>query len=397
MRRERVLFVTYPYGWGGSEKHLEDLIVRTDPTRLEPVILALHPSTYAAALQTKGRGDVPVHQKTASTFREYRRIFTGLRPDVIVFVNGVHGQFPWWAYAAARLSGARRVVAIEHLQGVPPPPPVTTPGVLGSVRRLVGWRARRMMRLRAPGYLCHRTICVSDAVRRTVVQDYGYSPTRTVTVHNGIDLKYYRRSGMLRDAARASLGIAGHDRLLLYIARLGGLKRVDLLLQTVALMSTERPSLKCVIVGGGPDEKQLRAEMVALGLSDRVQFVGHQDDVRPYLEAADIYVTSSEREGFGLALVEAMAYEVPCVATNIGGHDEIMAKPGTGVLVPPGSSAELARGIAYVLDHPSEAQTMGVAARRMAEERFNIDRMVAELIEIFLAGRSPSSRTIGRR
>jgi glycosyltransferase involved in cell wall biosynthesis len=239
--RERVLFVTYPYGWGGTEKHLEDLIVRADPTRLEPVILALNPSTYAAALQSKGRDDVPVHQKTASTFREYRRIFAGLRPDVIVFVNGVHGQFPWWVYAAARLSGARPVAAIEHLQSLAPPPPVTAPGVLGSVRRLIGWRARHMMRLRAPGYLCHRTICVSDAVRRTVVQDYGYPPTRTVTVHNGIDLKYYRRSGMLRDTARASLGIADDDRLLLYIARLGRLKRVDLLLHTVASMSAERP------------------------------------------------------------------------------------------------------------------------------------------------------------
>jgi hypothetical protein len=121
--RERVLFVTYPFGWGGSEKHLEDLILRADTTRLEPIILALRPSTYAAALQQKGRGDVPVHQKTASTFREYRRIFAALRPDVIVFVNGMLDLFPWWVYAAARLSGARRVVAIEHLQGVAPPPP----------------------------------------------------------------------------------------------------------------------------------------------------------------------------------------------------------------------------------------------------------------------------------
>ena len=51
---ERVLFVTYPYGWGGSEKHLEDLIVRTDPTRLEPVILALNPSTYSRRPPEKG-------------------------------------------------------------------------------------------------------------------------------------------------------------------------------------------------------------------------------------------------------------------------------------------------------------------------------------------------------
>src|SRR4030095_3216432 len=129
--RERVLFVTYPFGWGGSEKHLEDLIVRADTTRLEPVILSRRPRTYAPALQQKGRGDVPVHQKTASTFREYRRIFAALRPDVIVFVNGMLDLFPWWVYAAARLSGARRVVAIEHLQAIAPPPPDTTKGLSG--------------------------------------------------------------------------------------------------------------------------------------------------------------------------------------------------------------------------------------------------------------------------
>jgi glycosyltransferase involved in cell wall biosynthesis len=383
--RERVLFVTYPFGWGGTEKHLEDLIVRADTTRLEPIILALRPSTYAAALQLKGRGDVPVHQKTASTFREYRRIFAALRPDVIVFVNGKLDLFPWWVYAAARLSGARRVVAIEHLQGEALPAAAAPAGLIGRVRRLIGWRARQVLRIKAAGHLCHRTICVSHAVRRTAVEDYGYPGDRTVTVHNGIDLKYYGRSGISRDEVRAGLGIESGDQLLVYIARLGHLKRIDILLRTVAFMSAERPQLKCMIVGGGPAEKELKALMLALGLADRVRFVGHQADVRPYLEAADVYVTSSEREGFGLALVEAMAYELPCVATNIGGHDEILSTPGTGVLVTPGSAEELALGIAFVLDHPTEAWTMGVAARRVAEERFDIDRMVAQLVDIFLA------------
>jgi glycosyltransferase involved in cell wall biosynthesis len=244
-----------------------------------------------------------------------------------------------------------------------------------------------MLRIKAAGYLCHRTICVSHAVRRTAVEDYGYPRDRTVTVHNGIDLKYYRRSGIGRDEVRAGLGIESRDQLLVYIARLFSLKRIDILLQTVASMAAERPALKCMIVGGGPDEKELKAQNLALGLTDRVCFVGHQDDVRPYLEAADVYVTSSEREGFGLALVEAMAYELPCVATNIGGHDEVLSTPGTGVLVAPGSVEDLARGIAFVLNHPGEARAMGVAARRAAEERFDIDRMVAQLVDLFLARR----------
>jgi glycosyltransferase involved in cell wall biosynthesis len=399
--RERVLFVTSPFGWGGTEKHLEDLIVRADSTRVDPVILSLRPNTYAEALARIGRGDVEIRRGNASTFREYRRLFKELGPDVIVFVNGKLGLFAWWVYAAARLCGARRVIGIEHLQAEAPPARPVTRGLLGQLRGAIGWRARHMLGIKAAGYLCDTTICVSDAVRRTVIEDYGYPAARTVTVHNGIDVKYYRRAGTFRDEVRAALDLRRDDQVLVYVARLGRLKRIDVLLRTVSAMSRERASLKCLIVGGGPAENDLKAQMRTLGLSNRVQFVGHHDDVRPYLEVADVYVSSSEREGFGLALVEAMAYELPCVATNIGGHDEILSKPGTGLLVAPGSPEKLAHGIAYVLDHPAEAQAMGIAARRVVEDRFDIERMVTQLVEIFLAGRSHrmmvSWRTKSRR
>jgi glycosyltransferase involved in cell wall biosynthesis len=92
-----------------------------------------------------------------------------------------------------------------------------------------------------------------------------------------------------------------------------------------------------------------------------------------------VYVTSSEREGLSLAVVEGMAHELPCVATDIGGHDEILADTDAGVLVPPGCAEKLAGGILSVLDDPEQTRAMARAARRVAHERFNIDRMVRQI------------------
>lgn len=376
-----VLFVTHPFGWGGTEKHLEDLILRTPPDLCDLKILAFAPDSYADALAKRGRTDVRVFQEQASTFRDYRRIFGSLRSTTIVFVNGKLGLFPWVAYAAARTTGAR-VIGIEHLLAEKPPSEVSGGGPTGALRRALGWRARHMFNIRAAGRLSHRTVCVSNAVRQALITNYGYPPGRTVTVLNGIDVNYYRRGN--RAEARRALGLGTDRSVLCCIARLGTLKRIDILLRSVATLASRYPSLTCTIVGGGPLQEELQQQAASLGLSDVVVFAGHQEDVRCYLDAADVYVSSSEREGFGLALVEAMAHELPSVATNIGGHDEVLQRPGTGILVPPGSPEALAQSTAYLLDHPEEARIMGLAARKAAEERFDINRMVTQLLDIIL-------------
>jgi glycosyltransferase involved in cell wall biosynthesis len=380
----RVAFVSDCLALGGTEKHLEELILRTDATQVQPVIICRGPDVYTSFLKKHGRSDVVVHQVCLRSFWDYLRVFVRLRLDVIVFVNGKLGLFPWWAYAAARLSGVERDVGIEHLQAEHPLDNVPPTGLVAWARGLIGWRARHMLARKLTGYLSHTTICVSDAVRRTLIRDYEYPQARTLTIHNGIDLNYYRRSGESKDAARTALGLRRDHQVLVYVARLAPVKRVDILLQALAIVSRSRAACKCMIVGGGSLEPTLKAEACRLGLSDTVLFAGHREDVRPYLEAADVYVTSAEREGFGLAVVEAMAFELPCVATKIGGHDEILAERGTGVLVAPCSPEELARGIESLLDHPAQAQAMGIAARKVVEERFNVDRMAAQIGDVLL-------------
>jgi glycosyltransferase involved in cell wall biosynthesis len=366
--------------------HLQQLVARLDPANCDPVILCLGPDVYTGFFQERGRTDVMVRAvaEPTVTFGDFRHLFAQLQAAAIVFVNGKLDLFPWWAYAAARLSGARRVVGLEHLQAVPPTQAVKGTDLVSSLRRIVDWRARYLLARRMVGHLSHMTIGVSHAVCRSLIGEFGYPESRTVTIHNGIDTNHYRRSATQRSAVRARLGVSEGESLLVCIARLTPLKRLDILLEALALLYSTHPRVRCIVVGSGQLEGILKEQARTLGLSHCMTFAGHQDDVRPFLEAADVYVSSSEREGFGLGLAEAMAFELPCVATRIGGHDEVLSAPGTGLLVPSGDPDQLAAAVAYLLDHRPQANAMGMAARRAVEERFDVNRMVGQIQAVLL-------------
>jgi len=135
-------------------------------------------------------------------------------------------------------------------------------------------------------------------------------------------------------------------------------KRIDVLLDALARVAVKALAFRCIIVGGGLADA-LSSQCTRLGLSSRVSFVGHAEDVRPYLEAADCLVLSSENDGFPLALTEAMASGLPCIATNAGGNAEAVVHGSTGSIVSRNSTGELAGAIEYLLVHREERRTIG--------------------------------------
>jgi glycosyltransferase involved in cell wall biosynthesis len=245
-----------------------------------------------------------------------------------------------------------------------------------------------MLGLRACGYLSTRTICVSNAVRNRIVQDYGYPRRRTTVVLNGIDVQHFSPSGRdratIRFRARANPG----DAVIVCVARLGRLKRIDVLLEAMAQLRQQRPKIVCVIVGDGPLRSDLEQRAAALKVDDIVHFAGHFADVREHLEAADVYVSTSELEGFGLAVAEAMAIGLPCVVTDIGGHDEMVVHDETGLLVPVGSATAVASAVNRILGSPELRERLVTAARARVDARFTLDAMIDRYDAIF-HGKTP--------
>lgn len=381
-----MLFVTKTTVYGGTEKHLVDLIQRLNSPAIRITILCYGSDVFSPYLGSQSnvlvlcRGPVP-----SVPFMSCWSIFLKLRPQPIVFVNGWLGLFPWHAYLAARLSGASRLFAIEHLTADPAPPMVAGYGIWNYVRRHLGWQARTMWKLRLPGIVVDQTVCVSNAVRERLVGHYGYPERKTITVLNGVDLNHYGSSEVARLRSREAKGDqVSPDTTLLCIGNLWKQKRVDILLDALSLVVKDHPLCKCTIVGSGPLETELRAQSIRLGLSAVVQFVGRAEDVRPYLEAADLFVLSSENEGLPLVLGEAMAYGIPCIATDVGGNKEIVSHGQTGLLVKPGSPEQLAEAIEYLLAHPEERCRMGINARRRVHEHFNIEDSMRRLKRVLL-------------
>jgi len=383
--KTRVLFVTKTWSRGGAEKHTVDLISRLDASCAECIVLCMESDMYSEFL--KDNQNVKVWKfagEAPGRFLPYWSLFRKYHPDTVLFVNGWLGLFPWYAYLAARICGAKRVLAIEHLIADSPEKVMGT-GLWNALRRLIGYHARAIWRIRLAGLVSHKTIAVSNAVRDTLIQEYGYPITRTVTIHNAVDLQRYSRLAHCRSVGKKTeLGLLDSDPVVLCISNLNAQKRIDVLLNAFCVVSKNHPRARCVILGSGQLESELRRKTAGLGLVGNVIFAGHVGDVRPYLEVADLFILSSDKEGLPLSLGEAMAYSIPCIATDVGGNKEIVSHGQTGLLVKPGSPEQLAKAIEYLLAHPEERCRMGANSLRRVQEHFNIEDSMRRLKRVLL-------------
>lgn len=376
--------ITQTPEYGGTERHGVELMRRL-AGRADCTIVCLAEDFYSQPLQESAHVRVWKHARiwTWRWVRFWRLILQYWAP-VVLFPKGTPDQFPLSAYLAARLAGVKRIVCIEHLIWDPAPGLPCGRGILGELRRWLGWRRRYMAGKWIQARLVHLTVCVSQAIRDRLVNEYGYPPHRTVVVRNGADLRHFGERDM--SAVQPRRDETAQVFHLLCVARLSEVKRIDLLLEALAKLSRSHGRWHCTIVGGGPLENELRAQARQLELDKAVTFTGHVPDTKPYVAAADVCILPSDKEGLPLSLVEAMAAGVPCIATDVGGSGEIVVHGQTGLLIKPGSVEELYQAIVYMMGHGEERRRMGEVARQWARQEFDQERQMGLLASLVLSG-----------
>jgi L-malate glycosyltransferase len=228
-----------------------------------------------------------------------------------------------------------------------------------------------------PGYgpAIHHALTRSDAV--TVVSDFLKDETRRVLEFDGpIEVIHNffapRPTRLSREEVRHELGVAGDEAMLLHTSNLRPLKRIDLLLETVARL---RVPFKLVLLAGAsfdPFVPQVRR----LNLERRVVVREKINDVEDYWQAADLGLFTSESESFGLSILEAMWFGCPSVARRVGGIPEVIEDNVSGLLVPSDSSEALAGAVEELIRRPERRKALGQAARRRAAERFSAEAIV---------------------
>ena len=229
---------------------------------------------------------------------------------------------------------------------------------------------------------------VADSIRRN------FGPRVDVkVVLNGIDMSKFKREGAeLGERVRSEWGIPQSAPVVGTVARFRPSKRLDLWLEAAELIRAEVPDVHFLMVGDGEVRDNLERQVGTAGLSDVVHFAGLQDTVQPFLAAMDVFLMSSEYEGFGLAPVEAMAMGVPVVATEVSGVRNVIDHGKTGLLVPYNADvvAEMARSVGALLTDTELRATLRTGGLEAAASRFSISRMQKELEHIY---RSVSATT----
>jgi glycosyltransferase involved in cell wall biosynthesis len=182
-------------------------------------------------------------------------------------------------------------------------------------------------------------------------------------------------------------------------SRLNPLKGIEYFIDAAAQLLLRFPHARFWIVGDSvtPEYRdELQARVDALGLRERVAFLGFRSDVPALLRQVAVSVLPSLSEGLSNVVLEAMAAGVPVVATAVGGTPELITHGETGLLVPPRDAHALAGAVASLLADPARAQALGAAARRTVAARFSLQAMVRETERLYeqLLQRRPASAPV---
>jgi glycosyltransferase involved in cell wall biosynthesis len=379
--RKKILFVTKTNEYGGAEVHLLRLIRSLRDGDVPMSLLCVENDVFSERVAPNQRVEVVRCNRAPSSFRDWVALFRELQPgvDAAVFIYSWLWWFPVSAHIAARVAGIRKLFAIQHALPPPAPPKVKGRSFRDVLRRLIGKRARHVLRATMTPNLWSKTICVSDAVRGGLIRDYRFPPERTMTVHNGVSLTEFAPSSTDGIAVRKRLCLEPDEFVLCCAARLTEHKGVDVLLRGLAQAVHQGVPCKCILLGDGPQRQQLLEQARKMNVLDHVFFEGFQNDIRPYLHASSAFILTSHTEGGPLCILEAMACGLPCIVTAVGGSVEAITDQVNGLIIPPASPGAVADAISYLVAHPEKRQQMARAARTTACELFNLDDRMAEL------------------
>ncbi len=222
---------------------------------------------------------------------------------------------------------------------------------------------------------------VSESLRRETLDTFTLSPATAARVE--VIPNFIRPSPPARDraAVRRELGVADDAFLAVHASNLRPVKRMDLLLRVLA--ATGRRHVRLLVLNGGGDWSSFTPLVEELRLRGRVIVRDGEAAVEDYLAAADVGVSTSEAESFGLALLETMAQGRPALAFAVGGLPEVVRHGVNGLLVPFGDVVALAAALDRLAGAPELARSLGERARQDALERFNPERAVARYEAIY--------------
>jgi glycosyltransferase involved in cell wall biosynthesis len=210
-------------------------------------------------------------------------------------------------------------------------------------------------------------VAISESSREKLSRKFPDLDFHVVT--NGVDEAQF--SPARRDESRQRLGLSADATHIVTVGRLTGVKRLDTLVQALAMMDRREGAWRAWVVGEGEARGALEGAASDAGLADRIAFLGARppEEAALWMCAADVFVLCSEGEGGGNVILEAMSAGAAVISTPVGWALDFIVDGENGLHAPVGDAAALADRLARLVASPEGARALGVAARRTIEER----------------------------
>lgn len=336
-RKLKIVYIIDSLGAGGAERLLHDLTKHINKNRFDVSVISIF-----------NKNDL------ANKFRDYKinliylkynffynpliifrieKILKSIKPD-IVHTNLLYSDL--YGRLAALLAKA--------------------PVIMSTCHNNEPWRTSRKINKyylfrKLDNYLSTKTtkiIAVSNEVNKCLIKQ-GINYLKILTIYNGIETKFFEKAlpSNLYNKKNPNEIILGS------VGRLDRQKGYDYLIRSISIVIKKISAVKLFIVGDGPERQNLQKLVKGLKLRQHIIFLGKRNDVAKILKMIDIFVFTPIYEGFGIALLEAMAAGKPIVVSKTGGIIEVIKENKNGLLVKPKDSNEIAGKLLYLIQHKS--------------------------------------------
>ncbi len=362
----KVVFCINDFLVGGAQRMLAGLLSRLDRERFEPILVTLFYWEGKDYFYDLVPGDVPVHRLNFRGFwdiQSWFRLYALMRildPDILL-------SNLFFSNTVIRVLGTLfrfKVFIVEHNTYIK--------------KTKFHQRIDKVL-----SRVTEKIVAVSNTVAEFTSAQENIPREKFVVIHNGIDIEALRAECDRYDrmAVKKEFGIAENTRVILSVARLTTQKNPLLLLEGFALFSKMRPLYALVIVGGSPKwELLLGTRAKELGVAHRVFLFGTRKDVARFYAIADIFVSTSTIEGFGIAHAEALACGVPVLSTKTAGPDEMIKEGENGFFISESTPEAVAEGLEKMIS--ADLETMRGRAKESIG-KYGIDQATVAYANLF--------------
>jgi glycosyltransferase involved in cell wall biosynthesis len=371
----KVMYVLGSLRDGGTERQVLELIRHLDRDRFEPSLMLMEDANVE---RSRGLTDqcfvlgIPQGGNSRWLFRSTSLVKAVMRAQGYMKhlqIDIVHPFLPGPCILGGMAARMARIPLIVGSRR-------SLPSQYRAGRRTAGWADT------AAFNLAHFNLGNSNAVTQEMIRIAGCPANKCGTVRNGVDLQRFRPG--VPSLIRQQLGWTQDEVVFGQVANFRSSKRHTDFVEMAATLAPRHPRARFILAGADYGAKpSILRQIDALDLGARVKVLSDSPSPEAIFAALDVYVCTSEAEGFSNVILEAMACATPVIATDVGGNPEAVRHGHSGFLVPPGDGAALSQRADSLLVDGRLRRSMGMNGRRLAETEFSLGAMVKAYQELY--------------